>query len=222
VEEIGRDDLDRSGEQYNPGPATTPRQAASVILLRGAGDGLEVLLVKRNPAARFMGGAWVFPGGAVDAHEGQGDQAHRVAAVRELDEEAGIAGVDPAGLVKYSRWITPSEVKIRFDTHFFLAPLPDGAQPRIDGEEIVDHGWFTPQGALDAHSAGEILLVFPTIKHLEQFSAFSTADALVAHAAAHEVVPVQPRIVVSGETARVLLPGDAGYDAAGDGDNRPG
>jgi 8-oxo-dGTP pyrophosphatase MutT (NUDIX family) len=222
VEEIGRDDLDRSGEQYNPGPATTPRQAASVILLRGAGDGLEVLLVKRNPAARFMGGAWVFPGGAVDAHEGQGDQAHRVAAVRELDEEAGIAGVDPAGLVKYSRWITPSEVKIRFDTHFFLAPLPDGAQPRIDGEEIVDHGWFTPQGALDAHSAGEILLVFPTIKHLEQFSAFSTADALVAHAAAHEVVPVQPRIVVSGETARVLLPGDAGYDAAGDGGNRPG
>ena len=64
MEEIGRDDLDRSGEQYNPGPATIPRQAASVILLRGADQGLEVLLVKRNPAARFMGGAWVFPGGA--------------------------------------------------------------------------------------------------------------------------------------------------------------
>jgi hypothetical protein len=106
-------------------------------------------------------------------------------------------------------------VKIRFDTHFFLAPLPDGAEPRVDGEEIVDHGWFTPQGALDAHTRGEILLVFPTIKHLEQFSAFASADALVAHAAAHEVVPVQPRIVVSGETARVLLPGDEGYDAAG-------
>jgi 8-oxo-dGTP pyrophosphatase MutT (NUDIX family) len=211
------------GEELNDtGTKTVPRQAASVIVLRGGGGDLELLLVKRNPAARFMGGAWVFPGGAVDAHEGEGDQAHRVAAVRELDEEAGIAGVDPAGLVKYSRWITPSEVKIRFDTQFFLAPLPDGAQPRIDGEEIVDHGWFTPQGALDAHRAGEILLVFPTIKHLEQFSAFPTAEALVGHAAAHEVVPVQPRIVVSGETARVLLPGDEGYDAAGDGGNRPG
>src|SRR5918996_3951718 len=89
-----------------------PRQAATVILLRGGDAALELLLVRRNPAARFMGGAWVFPGGAVDAHEGEGDEAHRVCAVRELAEEAGIAGVDPGGLVKYSRWITPAEVKI--------------------------------------------------------------------------------------------------------------
>jgi 8-oxo-dGTP pyrophosphatase MutT (NUDIX family) len=212
-------EIDRPGpgEELNTsGAETPPRQAASVIVLRGGGQDLELLLVKRNPAARFMGGAWVFPGGAVDAHEGEGDDAHRVCAVRELEEEAGVGGVDPAALVKYSRWITPAEVKIRFDTHFFLALLPEGAQPRVDGEEIVDHGWFTPQGALDAHAAGEILLVFPTIKHLEQFSAFGSADALVAHAAAHEVVPVQPRIVLSGETARVLLPGDDGYDAAED------
>ena len=210
------------GEELNEsGVETVPRQAATVIVLRGGGETLELLLVKRNPASRFMGGAWVFPGGAVDAHEGEGDQAHRICAVRELEEEAGIAGVDPDALVKYSRWITPAEVKIRFDTHFFLAPVPGAPEPRIDGEEIVDHGWFTPRGALDAHSAGEILLVFPTIKHLEQFSAFPTADALVAHAAAHEVLPVQPRIVVSGETARVLLPGDAGYDAADDGGNAP-
>jgi hypothetical protein len=112
-------------------------------------------------------------------------------------------------------------VRIRFDTHFFLAPLPEDSEARVDGEEIVDHGWFTPQGALDAHGAGEILLVFPTIKHLEQFSAFPTADALIAHAAAHDVVPVQPRIVLSGETARVLLPGDEGYDAAGNGGTGP-
>jgi len=203
------------GEELNQsGTETVPRQAASVIVLRGGGDALELLLVKRNPEARFMGGAWVFPGGAVAAHEGEGDEAHRVCAVRELDEEAGIAGVAPEALVKYSRWITPAEVKIRFDTHFFLAPLPDGAQPRVDGSEIVDHGWFTPQGALGAHRAGDILLVFPTIKHLEQFSAFPTADALVAHAAAHDVVPVQPRIVLSGETARVLLPGDEGDESA--------
>jgi 8-oxo-dGTP pyrophosphatase MutT (NUDIX family) len=211
------------GEELNEtGTETVPRQAASVIVLRGGDETLELLLVKRNPAARFMGGAWVFPGGAVDAHEGEGDEAHRVCAVRELAEEAGIAGVAPDSLVKYSRWITPAEVKIRFDTHFFLAPVPDDADPAIDGEEIVDHGWFTPQGALDAHRRGEILLVFPTIKHLEQFSAFPSAEALVAHAAAHDVVPVQPRIVVSGETARVLLPGDAGYDDAGDGGNAPG
>jgi 8-oxo-dGTP pyrophosphatase MutT (NUDIX family) len=215
-------EIDRPGpgEELNTsGSEVPPRQAASVIVLRGGADDLELLLVKRNPEARFMGGAWVFPGGAVDAHEGEGDEAHRVCAVRELEEEAGVGGVDATALVKYSRWITPAAVKIRFDTHFFLAPLPDGAEARVDGEEIVDHGWFSPQAALDAHARGEILLVFPTIKHLEQFSAFGSADALVAHAASHEVVPIQPRIVLSGETARVLLPGDEGYDAAGDASN---
>ena len=63
-----------------------PRQAATVILLRGGEAALEVLLVQRNPAQRFMGGAWVFPGGAVDAGEGSGEDSHRAAAVRELDD----------------------------------------------------------------------------------------------------------------------------------------
>src|ERR1700685_1735168 len=110
------------GETYNPGEPTPPRQAASVILLRdldgdAGGEGeLEVLLVKRTPHARFMGGVWVFPGGAVDAGEGDGDEAHRVAGVRELREEAAIVLDDSAALVKFSRWITPAEVQIRFDT----------------------------------------------------------------------------------------------------------
>jgi 8-oxo-dGTP pyrophosphatase MutT (NUDIX family) len=212
VTEVGREDLERSGEQYNPGEATTPRQAASVILLRGGSDALEILLVKRNPEARFMGGAWVFPGGAVDATEGHDDAAHRVAGLRELEEEASVSLDDPAGLVAFSRWITPAEVKIRFDTWFYLAPAPDDAQPEPDGEETVDARWYSPADALAAHEAGEILLVFPTIKHLEQLGAFPTADALLEHARGREVVPVEPRVLMSGETARIVLPGEPGYD----------
>ena len=60
-----------------------------MILLRGGAEALEVLLVKRTPKARFMGGVWVFPGGAVDAEEGDGDEAHRAAAVRELQRGGG-------------------------------------------------------------------------------------------------------------------------------------
>ena len=210
--EVSRDDLERSGEQYNPEAETTPRQAASVIVIRGGADDLELLLVKRNPAQRFMGGAWVFPGGAVDAHEGEGDAAHRAAAVRELEEEATIAGVDPAALVKFSRWITPSEVKIRFDTHFFIVELPPDAEPRPDGQECVDARWFTPRAALEAHGEGEILLVFPTIKHLEQVGRFATADALLGYAAGRDVVAVLPKLVVAGESARIVLPGEPGYD----------
>ena len=200
-----------SGEEYNPGPATIPRQAATVILLRGGGERLQVLLERRTPRARFMGGVWVFPGGAVDAAEGEGDAAHRAAALRELREEAAITLPDPGELVKFSRWITPAEVKIRFDTHFFLAELPAGQEARIDGEECVDVGWFSPRGALDAHGRGELELVFPTVKHLEQLSAFSSVQDLLAHARGREVLPVQPRVVLEGEVARVLLPGEPGY-----------
>jgi 8-oxo-dGTP pyrophosphatase MutT (NUDIX family) len=200
-----------SAEEYNPGPATAPRQAATVIVLRGAGEALEVLLVRRTPKARFMGGVWVFPGGAVDAHEGDGDRAHRAAAIRELREEAAIELDDPDALVKFSRWITPAQVQIRFDTHFFLAPLPDGQEPRVDGEEVVELGWFTPQAALEAHAAQQIALVFPTIKHLEQLSGFASVDELVAYARERDVQPVEPKVLLEGEVARVLLPGDPGY-----------
>ena len=199
------------GEDYNPGPPTRPRQAATVILLRGGEEDLEVLLVRRTPKARFMGGVWVFPGGAVDAEEGEGDEAHRAAAVRELQEEAAIELVQPEGLVKFSRWITPAAVQIRFDTHFFLACLPEGQEARIDGEECVDLGWFRPADALEAFQAGELPLVFPTIKHLEQLGGFASVEELLAYARGREVEPVEPRVVLEGEVARILLPGDPGY-----------
>ena len=201
------------GEELNTGAVTTPRLAASVIVMRGDDRGLEVLLVQRNPASRFMGGAWVFPGGSVDA--GDGEPALRAAGVREVAEEAGIAIADPAGLVPFSRWITPAQVKIRFDTWFFLSPVPVETAPRVDGGECVDWRWSTPQGALDAHAAGELMLVFPTIKQLEQLAAFPSAHAAVEHARARDVRPVEPRVVLEGEVARVLLPGDPGYEDGG-------
>ncbi len=209
--ETPRADRPASGEEHNPGKATHPRQAATVILLRGGAEKLEILLVRRTPEAKFMGGVWVFPGGAVDADDGDGDDAHRIAAIRELHEEASILLEDPTTLVAFSRWITPAEVKIRFDTHFFLAPLPVGQEPRVDGEECVDLGWFSPQAALDAHAAGEIVLVFPTIAHLQQLTQFASAEALLAHARNLVVEPVLPRVIVEGDSARVLMPGDPGY-----------
>lgn len=201
---------DEPGQELNLGEATAPRQAATVIVLRGGDATLEVLLVRRTEKARFMGGVWVFPGGAVD--EQDGERPHRAAAARELSEEAGIVLADLDTLVEYSRWITPVEVKIRFDTRFFLAELPAGQEPKIDGEECIDQGWFTAQGALDAYQRKEIELVFPTIKHLEQIGAFSSVTELLSYARGREVLPVQPKVWFDGEVARVLLPGEPGYD----------
>src|SRR5215216_3426198 len=215
------------GEELNTGAPTEPRQAASVIVLRGGDDALEVLLLRRNPESRFMGGAWVFPGGAVDVcdvaegerYEGASrlagepdlDASHRVAAVREVEEEAGLRLPDPAALVKFSRWITPPQITIRYDTHFFLAAAPDGQEARADGAEMVDLRWDTPSGALAAHRRGGLELVFPTIRQLEQLAGFASADALLEWAGGREVVAVEPHVRITGETARVVLPGEPGY-----------
>ena len=204
--------LPEQGQELNFGAETVPRPASTVILLRGGADLLEVLLVQRNPTARFMGGAWVFPGGAVSDGDGDGQAAHRAAAVRELAEEAGIEIGDPATLTAFSRWITPREVKTRFDTWFYLAEAPADATPEVDGSEIVDARWIAPQAALDASKAGELFLVFPTIRQLEQISGFASTSELLAHARGREVVPVQPRVVMTGEAARIVLPGEPGYE----------
>jgi 8-oxo-dGTP pyrophosphatase MutT (NUDIX family) len=195
------------GEELNPGEVTEPRQAASLILLRDSAEGPEVLLVKRNPEQRFMGGVWVFPGGAVHAE----DSDHAGAAVRELEEEAGVA-VPASAAVPFSRWITPAEVKVRFDTWFFAARAPDGARVTPDGGECVDARWLRPSDALAACARDELLLVFPTIKHLEELRRFgSVADALDA-AHGRTTQPVQPRVVVRDGVPEVLLPGEPGYD----------
>lgn len=91
----------------------TPRQAATVMLLRdGPDDALEVLLLRRSDATPFVPGAHVFPGGAVEASDDDagfdahtdlsdeeasrilrvpsGGRAFWVAAVRESLEEAGV------------------------------------------------------------------------------------------------------------------------------------
>jgi len=193
-------------EEWNDGAVTEPRQAASIVVLRDSAEGPEVLLVQRNPAQRFMGGAWVFPGGALD-----GSEDPRAAGVRELLEEAGVRLPAAEALVPFSRWITPAQVKIRFDTHFFLAAAPDAVEPRPDGGETVGAEWWEPSAALAAFARGSLELVFPTVKTLEQLSGFESADALLAWADGREVVAIEPQVVRQGEVARVVLPGEPGY-----------
>jgi 8-oxo-dGTP pyrophosphatase MutT (NUDIX family) len=195
------------GEELNTGEVTEARVAASVIVLRDAPDGPEVLLVQRNPQQRFMGGAWVFPGGAVHDEDGSPEEAGR----RELEEEAALALPDTSGFVAFSRWITPEEAKIRFDTFFYVAAAPADADPRCDGSECVDLRWLRPADALDAGARGELSLVFPTIKHLEQLAEFDSVEDALASARAREVQPVMPKILMEKDLAHIVLPGEPGY-----------
>jgi len=194
------------GEELNTGEASEPRQAATVIVMRDSEDGPEVLLVQRNPEQRFMGGAWVFPGGSTDEGED-----HARAAMREAKEEAGLT-LDAAELVPFSRWITPEHVKVRFDTWFYVAAAPPGAEPVCDGNECVDLRWMRPADALAAGEASELMLMFPTVKHLEQLVAFESVDHALDTARGRTVEAIEPRVVIREDHAEVLLPGEPGYD----------
>jgi len=204
-------------EAPNLGEPATPRPSASVVLLRRGGKhadrALEVLLLKRAESAKFMPGVWVFPGGGVDAADGDGDDAYRACAVRELEEEAGIALGDEEELVLFSRWITPEVVSRRFDAWFFLALAPAHAPPEADGVETVEARWFEPRAALEAQGAGELALAFPTINQLKALLPFASAgEAIEAHRG-RVVEPILPKVIGDLGEHRVVLPGDPDYPA---------
>ncbi|MCW4461476.1 NUDIX domain-containing protein [Sphingomonas sp. BT-65] len=155
------------------GASSQPIPAATLIVMRERAAGQpELLVVERSAAMRFAGGALVFPGGRVDPgdralaalHPGDPDDlAARIAAIREMIEEAGLAvgiagmadiegvraalyGGTPVGevlaggdldlnaLVPFARWLPPGDVSHKvFDTRFYLARWPEDA-----AEAVVD------------------------------------------------------------------------------------
>ena len=69
-------------------PAPRPaRPASTICVVRDGSDGIEVVMCRRTPSARFMGGSWVFPGGAVDAI----DATELAAAGRDRSESSRAA-----------------------------------------------------------------------------------------------------------------------------------
>jgi 8-oxo-dGTP pyrophosphatase MutT (NUDIX family) len=203
-------------ELPNFGPPSTPRLAASVVLLRRGGKhaqrALEVLMLRRSEEAKFMPGVWVFPGGSVDAADGAEEAGLRACAVRELAEEAGIVLPAEEELVPFTRWITPELIATRFDAWFFLALAPAHTPPRPDGVETTEARWFEPAAALEAHTAGEIVLSFPTQRQLGWLTEFPTSDEALAAYRERTVEPILPKVVADdGAEPRVLLPGEPGY-----------
>jgi 8-oxo-dGTP pyrophosphatase MutT (NUDIX family) len=257
------------------------RDASTVMLLRDGTDGIEVFMVRRHLNSDFVGGAYVFPGGAVDPEDAAGlaelvdglddvgasaqlgvernGLRFYVAAVREVFEEAGVLlAYDESGrwidswdkgdierfvehrrrlnnrettmtevcreerlriagdrLALFSHWITPPGPPRRFDTRFFLAAMPEHQVPLHDDTETVASMWVRPADAIARAEAGEVQIIFPTIKNLEQVGRFATVDDAIAAARARTAVPVMlPKVVRDEGGIRVLIPGDEGYEDA--------
>jgi hypothetical protein len=75
----------------------------------------------------------------------------------------------------------------------------------------VDLRWLRPSDALAAHHDGDLSLVFPTIKHLEQLAVFDSVEHALETARSRDVQPVMPKILVEKNLAQIVLPGEPGY-----------
>lgn len=162
----------------------------------------------------------------------------KVCAMRELFEEAGIWLGEPLAdpefnrrqlldkamafdsladsqqlpfdsLVWTARWITPLGVPKRFDTWFFLLKVDEGTAATPENTEGVDMLWIRPGEALERHEAGELPLVFPTIRNLEAIKGFDSPDALLESRRKTKIRTTRPVLVVEGKQKRIVLPDEA-------------
>jgi 8-oxo-dGTP pyrophosphatase MutT (NUDIX family) len=216
----------------------SPRFASTVVLLRPDEDGsFEILLTRRPPEMRFLGGFYVFPGGAVhtedtsrkvldrcrglsakDAQEILGKRydpglalGHWVAVIRELFEEVGVLlcetrsgepieirddttkgrfearrqaivkgklglgeflesedlWCDLSRIIYFFHRVTPEFYPMRFDTRFYLTPLPSDQTPLSRSEEVTHSVWIRPAEALSAAFDNDFPILPPTTTVLE-------------------------------------------------------
>lgn len=261
-----------------PDVPATPRPAATIVLMRDAVGGMEVLLMRRNRSAGFVPGAYVFPGGRVDgtdalpaalrklddlttdsAAERLGLRnadppaiAYYLAALREAFEETGILvglrsdGSAPPSAAEDTRvdeirnelmedrvsfaeaisllqcriagdsveyiahWITPEPEPRRYDTRFFAAKVRAGSDAIVDPREMTDAVWVAPEEALHRCDRGELPMVFPTIKTLEQMADYATADAALDGFGGRPVRTILPTLVITPTGVGLQIDDDDG------------
>ncbi|MDD5027945.1 MAG: NUDIX domain-containing protein, partial [Rhodoferax sp.] len=145
--------MPRTTQQLHPVRAPAPtRLAATVLLLRDAPGGLEVLMTRRSAKASFVPGAFVFPGGAIDAADGccfdiaqrrptQSDAAltEAIAAIRESFEELGVLLAKRVD----GSWATQADIDA-IDRHAAFAPQCAACGLRLAADQVqVLARWVT-------------------------------------------------------------------------------
>jgi 8-oxo-dGTP pyrophosphatase MutT (NUDIX family) len=111
----------------------------------------------------------------------------------------------------WARWITPRIEPKRFDTRFFVAAMPAGQRTREFGEEADQVEWVAPGAAVQRFRDGAMRMMPPTLVTMAEIGEFPSVAAVLAGAAGRVISPVEPAVVVEGDEALVLMPGDPGY-----------
>lgn len=148
---------------------TPPRDAASVVMLRDGATGLEVLLMRRHTDSAVLGGAYVFPGGKVDAADTAPEMLARldrsaaelharlgepeltptqaaaffVAAAREAAEESGLLLLQ-RGDTEFAEHSAEACARLRAGES--LATLLAAHDARLDTDALAPWSrWITPR-----------------------------------------------------------------------------
>lgn len=190
----------------------TPRLAATLVLVREGADpggdgGLQVWLMRRSGGMQFAG-VWAFPGGKVEPVDERQPDPLLACVLRESREETGL-DLSTTEPIPWARWITPDTSPYRFDTWFFLLPIPAGLEPRNATSEADLAGWQSPGAVLAEDRAaadGEVTLLPPTRSVLTELALLGSLDRLRAAAARRVIEPVSPRLVRQGERWRASHP----------------
>jgi glyoxylase-like metal-dependent hydrolase (beta-lactamase superfamily II)/8-oxo-dGTP pyrophosphatase MutT (NUDIX family) len=230
----------------------TPLEASTLLLLRDRPEGgWEVLMTRRSDQASFVPGAYVFPGGGIEAQDAQAHAqvAHRdgmapgvltaaIAALRESLEEMGLLlavhadgrpatqadvdaldrhaplwpqlaqrglRLDVRGVWQLAHWTADRNLPKRFAVPFFVARMPDGQTPVADEAEQFEPVWIHPQQALDRHAAGQMPMIFPTLRTLARLARYPSVQAVLDAVAAGPLWASAPRSgLLRGEQHRCM------------------
>lgn len=175
------------------------RPAATVVVLRTATDGaVQVLMVRRNRAIAFMGGAYVFPGGRMDAGDAvispdamagvdgldamgrfpdlspDVEAAFRVAAIRELLEEAGVLLARRDGRIVDAATASQLRAEIAASSALPIAAASRGLRLALDAVMPFAH-WVTPPIEIRRYDTRFLLARMPPGQHATHDEGETTA-----------------------------------------------
>ena len=196
---------------------SSPRIAATAVLIREGSAGPEILMLKRSSHG-FFGNMWVFPGGAIEPadrdHAEDEFAAARLAAIRETSEETGIR-LKAQDLLPFAHWTPPEGIPTRFVTWFFVIQVDPTLDVLIDNHEIIDHRWIHARRALGEHHQGRMAMAPPTVVTLEEFARHREYADIRAFYRERGVFSYLPKFVKRDKGSAVsLYQGDAGYASA--------
>lgn len=143
-----------------------------------------------------------------------GDMRAALLAEAPFSELLGAHGLslDLAALTPFARWRPNFRTERVFDTRFFLARAPDGDHAlHVVESENTDLFWLSAAGALAAHHAGDLHMIFPTRCNIERLAEYADYAAAIESAAQFPPRRITPFVETRDGQSYLSIRDDCGY-----------